>query len=93
MDLSDTLLILSYRSLDTLNLDCLQFFLGQLNLQGEGPFSDYSLQLKLEGRFLEDKSDDLIVQCSREIYGQIDLDVEMIIVANSYRQLTSFNPY
>ena len=93
MDLSDTLLILSYRSLDTLNLDCLQFFLGQLNLQGEGPFSDYSLQLKLEGRFLEDKSDDLIVQCSREIYGQINLDVEMIIVANSYRQLTSFNPY
>ena len=55
MDLSDTILILSYRSLDTLNLDCMQFFLGQLNLQGEGQFSDYHLQLKLEGRFLKKK--------------------------------------
>ncbi len=93
MDLSDTILILSYRSLDTLNLDCLQFFLGQLNLQGEGPFSDYHLQLKLEGRFFEEKSNDLIIQSSRAIYGQIDLDTEMIITANSYPQLNSFNPY
>jgi len=93
MDLSDTILILSYRSLDTLNLDCMQFFLGQLNLQGEGQFSDYHLQLKLEGRFFEEKSNDLIIQSSRDIYGQIDLDADMVITANSYHQLNSFNPY
>jgi len=49
--------------------------------------------LKLEGRFFEEKSNDLIIQSSRDIYGQIDLDTEMIITANSYHQLNSFNPY
>jgi hypothetical protein len=71
----------------------MQFFLGQLNLQGEGQFSDYHLQLKLEGRFFEEKSNDLIIQSSRDIYGQIDLDADMVITANSYHQLNSFNPY
>jgi len=79
MDLSDTILILTYRHIDTLDLDCVQFFQGYLNLQGEGPFSDYQLQLKIEGRFDEEKIDDPIIQNSRDINGNVALNADMII--------------
>ncbi len=92
MDLSDTIFILGYRSLDTLNLDYLQFFQGQLNLRGEGPFSDYHLQMKLEGRFFEENNGNLIIQSSRNIFGHIDLEADMVIKPKTHHQLKSFNP-
>ena len=79
MNLSDSILILTYRRIDTLDLDSIQYYQGYLTLQGEGLFSDYQIQLEVEGRFEEEKTDDLIVQSSCEICGSIDFVTEMTI--------------
>jgi len=78
-DLKEKVFLLSLRRLDSLDLETTIYYWGNLTLQGEGLFEDYSLELNLRGKFEEGQNPPFWSIPQSEVEGQIKLWADLEI--------------
>lgn len=78
-DLKEKIFLFSLRRLDSIDLETTIYYWGNLTLQGEGLFEDYSLELNLRGKFEEGKNPPFWTIPQGEVEGQIKLWADLEI--------------
>ncbi len=76
-ELRDPVVILSARSLLSLDLDTVLYYRGKLHLFGEGLFEEYVIELDFEGEFREEVDDHHLNRCGGECVGKVTFWVDL----------------